>query len=143
VNLASLSFLTSEQKSFISEKKFLSISQEQLLGFLRPILQQLSLNDTAFIFEGSSKLRNYRKDGIIALVITIIFGMLFTALQLFEYQTAPFTLADGIYGSTFFVTTGFHGLHVIIGTIFLVVCLCRHIFYHFLQEQHFGLEAAI
>jgi len=86
---------------------------------------------------------NYRRDVIVALIITISFGLLFTALQLFEYQMAPFTIADGIYGSTFYVTTGFHGFHVIVGTIFLIVCLGRHIFYHFLKEQHFGLEAAI
>lgn len=86
---------------------------------------------------------NYRRDAIVALAVTIVLGMLFTGLQLFEYQTAPFTIADGIYGSTFFVTTGFHGLHVIVGTIFLFVALLRHIFYHFLREQHFGLEAAI
>jgi heme/copper-type cytochrome/quinol oxidase subunit 3 len=141
--LSSLSFLTEAQRKFIVEKKFLSVSQEELLAFLRPILQQLSLVETASAFEDGGQFRNYRKDGIIALCITIVFGVLFTALQLFEYQTAPFTLADGIYGSTFFVTTGFHGLHVIIGTIFLIVCLFRHVFYHFLQEQHFGLEAAI
>jgi len=90
-----------------------------------------------------SNATNYRKEAIIALVITIILGALFTCLQLFEYQFAQFTLADGIYGSTFYVATGFHGLHVIIGTIFLAVCLMRHIFYHFIKEQHLGLEFAI
>jgi len=99
--------------------------------------------DEDSLYHSEQPYANYRRDGITALIITIVFGLLFTGLQLFEYQTAPFTIADGIYGSTFFVTTGFHGLHVMVGTLFLFVCLLRHIFYHFLREQHFGLEAAI
>jgi len=55
---------------------------------------------------------------------------------------APFTIADRVYGSTFFVATGFHGLHVIIGTIFLFVCLVRLYFSHFSRGHHFGFEAA-
>ncbi|WP_458018763.1 cytochrome c oxidase subunit 3 [Klebsiella pneumoniae] len=51
-------------------------------------------------------------------------------------------MADAVYGSTFFVATGFHGLHVIIGTAFLLVCLIRHIFNHFSSMHHFGFEAA-
>jgi len=84
-----------------------------------------------------------RESSLIALAITIFYGILFTILQMYEYMTSKFTIADGIYGSTFFVTTGFHGLHVIIGTIFLIVCLIRHFFYHFTVEYHFGLEACI
>ena len=60
-----------------------------------------------------------------------------------EYVEAPFTISDGIYGSTFFLATGFHGFHVIVGTLFLFVTLIRHLKYHFLVEHHFGLEAAI
>ena len=59
------------------------------------------------------------------LVITILLGVYFTRLQLGEYWAAPFTITDGVYGSTFYVATGFHGLHVIIGTIFLRVGLFR------------------
>jgi len=68
--------------------------------------------------------------------------VLFTLLQLFEYIEAPFNITDGIYGSTFFIATGFHGLHVIIGTLFLTVCLFRNILYHFNENHHFGFEAA-
>jgi cytochrome c oxidase subunit 3 len=66
----------------------------------------------------------------------------FSALQAYEYAEAPFTIADSIYGSTFFIATGFHGLHVLIGTTFLAVCLIRHLQNHFSKNHHFGFEAA-
>jgi heme/copper-type cytochrome/quinol oxidase subunit 3 len=55
---------------------------------------------------------------------------------------APFFINDGIYGSLFYLCTGFHGFHVIVGTIFLIVCFFRQLKYHFTVEQHFGFEAA-
>ena len=67
-------------------------------------------------------------------------GILFTFLQLKEYQEAPFTIADGVYGSIFFVATGFHGLHVIIGTLFLLVNLYRVMKHHFSVSHHLGFE---
>nr|YP_010267099.1 cytochrome c oxidase subunit III [Arcte coerula]UIF93619.1 cytochrome c oxidase subunit 3 [Arcte coerula]UNP54898.1 cytochrome c oxidase subunit 3 [Arcte coerula] len=76
------------------------------------------------------------------LFITIILGIYFTILQAYEYLEAPFTIADSIYGSTFFMATGFHGLHVIIGTLFLLICLIRHLKNHFSSNHHFGFEAA-
>nr|QTZ20406.1 cytochrome c oxidase subunit 3 [Spodoptera pectinicornis] len=76
------------------------------------------------------------------LFITIILGIYFTILQAYEYFEAPFTIADSIYGSTFFMATGFHGLHVIIGTMFLLICLIRHLNNHFSNNHHFGFEAA-
>lgn len=76
------------------------------------------------------------------LFITIILGIYFTILQAYEYFEAPFTIADRVYGSTFFIATGFHGLHVIIGTIFLLICLIRHLNNHFSSNHHFGFEAA-
>jgi cytochrome c oxidase subunit 3 len=63
-----------------------------------------------------------RKGAIMGLFLTIFLAIIFTILQGLEYYEAPFTIADGVYGSTFFIATGFHGLHVIIGTIFLTVC---------------------
>nr|AMW67961.1 cytochrome c oxidase subunit III [Psychopsis coelivaga] len=76
------------------------------------------------------------------LLFTVLLGIYFTLLQAFEYIEAPFTIADSIYGSTFFMATGFHGLHVIIGTTFLLICLIRHINHHFSSNHHFGFEAA-
>jgi heme/copper-type cytochrome/quinol oxidase subunit 3 len=63
-------------------------------------------------------------------------------LQAFEYNEASFNIADGVYGSTFFMATGFHGFHVIIGTLFLGVSLVRLIKNHFTQSHHFNFEAA-
>jgi cytochrome c oxidase subunit 3 len=76
------------------------------------------------------------------LFLTIILGIYFTILQAYEYLEAPFSIADRIYGSTFFMATGFHGLHVIIGTLFLLICLIRHSKNHFSNNHHFGFEAA-
>jgi cytochrome c oxidase subunit 3 len=69
-------------------------------------------------------------------------GAYFTFLQAGEYIAAPFAISDRIYGSTFFVATGFHGAHVLIGTTFLIVCLIRTIILHFSTGHHFGFEAA-
>jgi len=78
----------------------------------------------------------------LSLIITVVLAMIFTALQGFEYVTAPFTISDGIYGSCFYMATGFHGFHVIVGTLFLMVCLFRLYLNHFTREHHFGFEAA-
>jgi cytochrome c oxidase subunit 3 len=79
---------------------------------------------------------------VFALVVTIWLALIFTGLQAEEYVEAPFTLSDGIYGSTFFIATGFHGFHVILGTIFLSICGIRQYLGHFSKTRHFGLEAA-
>nr|YP_009271752.1 cytochrome c oxidase subunit III [Scincella huanrenensis]ANY28505.1 cytochrome c oxidase subunit 3 [Scincella huanrenensis] len=83
-----------------------------------------------------------RKEAVQALFLTVVLGLYFTALQAMEYLEAPFTISDSVYGATFFVATGFHGLHVIIGSSFLVVCLLRQTLYHFTMDHHFGFEAA-
>lgn len=83
-----------------------------------------------------------RKQAIQSLALTILLGGYFTYLQALEYQEAPFTIADSVYGCTFFVATGFHGLHVLIGSSFLAVCLARQVQHHFTSDHHFGFEAA-
>ena len=85
---------------------------------------------------------NNRKDIKNGLILAIALGMFFTFFQAYEYMHAPFAFTDGIYPSTFFMATGFHGFHVIIGTIFLAVCLIRTYKGHFTPEQHVGFEAA-
>nr|WKU83958.1 cytochrome c oxidase subunit III [Hypselosyrphus sp.] len=77
-----------------------------------------------------------------SLFFTILLGIYFTILQGYEYLMAPFTIADSIYGSTFFMATGFHGIHVLMGTSFLFICLLRHLNNHFSKNHHFGFEAA-
>lgn len=76
------------------------------------------------------------------LLTTIILGLYFTSLQALEYWEANFSISDSVYGSTFFIATGFHGLHVIIGTTFLLVCYIRIVGAHFSIHHHFGFEAA-
>ena len=83
-----------------------------------------------------------RRGLILGLILTICLGLLFTACQAYEYSHAGFTFAGHVYGSTFFMATGFHGAHVIIGTIFLTVILYQAIAGHFTTERHFGFEAA-
>nr|YP_010868909.1 cytochrome c oxidase subunit III [Hilara brevispina]WGU46325.1 cytochrome c oxidase subunit 3 [Hilara brevispina] len=76
------------------------------------------------------------------LFFTVLLGIYFSILQAYEYIEAPFTIADAVYGSTFFMATGFHGFHVLIGTTFLIICLMRHLNNHFSKTHHFGFEAA-
>nr|YP_010710332.1 cytochrome c oxidase subunit III [Dyscolus montivagus]WCS92012.1 cytochrome c oxidase subunit 3 [Dyscolus montivagus] len=89
-----------------------------------------------------SLMENNYNQSLQGLLFTVLLGIYFTILQAFEYIESPFTIADSVYGSTFFMATGFHGLHVIIGTTFLLVCLIRHYFNHFSSIHHFGFEAA-
>jgi len=83
-----------------------------------------------------------RSQAIWSLVVTVMLATVFTGLQVMEYIEAPFTITDGIYGSTFYLATGFHGFHVFVGTIFLLVCLVRVFKMHFTKQHHFGFEAA-
>ena len=101
-----------------------------------------------------------RKGLVQGLTATVLLGMSFTGLQAIEYAQAPFSFAmlieggqkvteegahiadGGIYSSAFFMATGFHGFHVIVGTIFLAVCLFRAVKGHFKPDHHFGFEAA-
>ena len=89
-----------------------------------------------------SLLENDRKGLVLGLAASVVLGLLFTTLQAVEYSHAPFKLGDNVYSSAFFIATGFHGFHVIIGTCFLAVCLFRSIKGQFTPEEHVGLEAA-
>ena len=84
-----------------------------------------------------------KKHGFVALACTIMLALIFIALQLKEYTDAPFNISDGIYGSCFFMTTGFHGFHVLIGTAILIVSFIRMILNHFTKTHHVGLICAI
>ena len=87
-------------------------------------------------------LENDRKNFILGLGVTVLLGAAFTGLQIYEYDHATFGFKDGIYSSTFYMATGFHGFHVLVGTCFLVVCWFRGRAGHFNPEHHFGFEAA-
>lgn len=83
-----------------------------------------------------------RNSALQGLFLTVLLGVYFTFLQAGEYWETSFSIADRVYGSTFFVATGFHGLHVLIGSSFLAVCLYRIFDNHFSINHHFGFEAA-
>ena len=76
------------------------------------------------------------QDSKVGLALTVLLGCLFTGLQAFEYYETPFTISDSVYGSTFFLTTGAHGGHVLVGTAFLLVCFLRLGTHHFTRTQH-------
>ncbi len=88
-------------------------------------------------------IENDRKALITGLGLTVLLGVAFTATQLWEYTHSPFKFyGGGIYPSVFFLATGFHGFHVIVGTSFLIVCWFRARVGHFTPQRHFGFEAA-
>ena len=74
--------------------------------------------------------------------VTIFLAAIFTAFQGFEYITAPFTISDSVYGSCFYMLTGLHGAHVLVGTLFLTVCLVRAYLGHHRPDHHLGFELA-
>lgn len=83
-----------------------------------------------------------KKQAIIGLILTLILAILFTGLQGLEYFEAPFCISDSVFGSCFYMATGFHGFHVFIGTITLFVSFLRIIVNHFTSTHHFGFESA-
>nr|YP_010881178.1 cytochrome c oxidase subunit 3 [Pellia epiphylla]WIA66721.1 cytochrome c oxidase subunit 3 [Pellia epiphylla var. borealis]WIA66680.1 cytochrome c oxidase subunit 3 [Pellia epiphylla]WIA66762.1 cytochrome c oxidase subunit 3 [Pellia epiphylla var. borealis]WIA66803.1 cytochrome c oxidase subunit 3 [Pellia epiphylla]WIA66844.1 cytochrome c oxidase subunit 3 [Pellia epiphylla] len=84
----------------------------------------------------------FLKQAVYASIATVFLALVFTGFQGIEYVEAPFTISDGIYGSTSFSATGFHGFHVIIGTISSIICGIRQYLGHFTPKHHFGFEAA-
>lgn len=109
-----------------------------------PLLNTLLLltSATSVTYAHHSILYGSKYESALALEITIALAIVFTALQIYEYISAPFSISDSVYGASFFMATGFHGFHVIIGTFFLTVCLFRIYLNHFTREHHFGFEAA-
>ena len=113
-------------------------------AFSLPLLNTLILlcSGTSVTWAHHALLHNDRKGLILGLWVTIILGAVFSCVQAYEYATAPFPFGGLNYGTAFYMATGFHGFHVIIGTIFLAVCLGRAYKGHFTPQQHFGFEAA-
>ncbi len=110
------------------------------LPFLNTMI--LLLSGCTVTWAHHALLHNDRKSLITGLALTVALGLSFTAFQVVEYAEAPFKFTGGVYPSTFFLATGFHGFHVMVGTIFLAVCLVRAIKGHFTAQRHFGFEAA-
>jgi cytochrome c oxidase subunit 3 len=109
-----------------------------------PLLNTLILltSGTTVTWAHHALLHDDRKGLKQALWLTVILGVLFTICQVYEYTHAAFSFSGHVYGSTFYMATGFHGAHVVIGTIFLAVCLYRAYLNHFTPKQHLGFEFA-
>jgi cytochrome c oxidase subunit 3 len=113
--------------------------------FAIPLLNTfLLLSSGAFITYGHHALiAGNRKGAIDGVFYCIILAIIFTALQYYEYSEAAFTMSDSVYGSAFYASTGLHGLHVIVGTIFILVGFIRIINYQLTNSHHQGFEASI
>ena len=113
-----------------------------------PLVNTLILltSGTTVTWAHHALLNNDRQGLKMGLWATVLLGALFSVIQGYEYAHAAFAFSrdngGNIYGSTFFMATGFHGFHVLVGTIFLLVCLIRAYKGHFTPKQHFGFEAA-
>jgi len=109
-----------------------------------PLLNTLILltSGTTVTWAHHALLEGDRKGLKWGLILTVALGALFTCVQAFEYSHAAFSFAGNVYGATFFMATGFHGFHVLVGTIFLLVCLFRAYAGHFTPKQHLGFEFA-
>ena len=109
-----------------------------------PLLNTLILltSGTTVTWAHHALLHNDRRGLKLGLLLTILLGATFTAVQAWEYAHAPFAFSNSIYGATFFMATGFHGFHVLIGTIFLAVCLWRASIGQFTPDHHLGFEFA-
>jgi len=110
------------------------------LPFLNTMI--LLLSGTTVTWAHHCLIENDRKGMLTGLALTIFLGLCFTALQAFEFGTAPWGFGKSIYPSVFFMATGFHGFHVIVGTCFLAVCWFRAYAGQFTPQRHFGFEAA-
>ncbi|WP_414709839.1 cytochrome c oxidase subunit 3 [Reyranella sp.] len=110
------------------------------LPFMNTLI--LLLSGTTVTWAHHAILENNKRDAVRGLLLTVILGLCFTGIQAYEYFHAPFGFRDNIYSSTFFMATGFHGFHVMVGTTFLLVCLFRAMKGQFKPNQHFGFEAA-
>jgi cytochrome c oxidase subunit 3 len=113
--------------------------------FELPLLNTVILlsSGVTITYAHHSLIQGNRKGALFGGIFTIILAVLFTAFQGLEYTVSSFTITDSVYGSCFFFGTGFHGLHVIIGTAFLLVGIWRIFAYHLTDHHHLGLESGI
>ena len=118
---------------------------EALNPFAIPLLNTVLLlsSGATVTYAHHALIEGKRRNAIIGIAMTLLFAIVFTALQGLEYQEAGFTMADGVYGSVFFFSTGFHGIHVMLGTAFIAVAFFRLINYHLTDHHHIGFESSI
>jgi len=132
------------QDSSISSGSFVPVGMEVLDPFALPLLNTLILlcSGTTVTWAHHALIHGDREGLKQGLWATVGLGVLFSLIQAYEYSVAPFGFGGNTYSSAFYMATGFHGFHVLIGTIFLIVCLYRAYIGHFTSRQHFGFEAA-
>lgn len=118
---------------------------EAINPFELPLLNTVILlsSGVTVTYAHHSLIQGNRSGALYGLIYTVILAIIFTALQAVEYTVSSFTISDGTYTSCFYFGTGFHGLHVIIGTAFLTVGLWRLFAYHLTENHHLGMESAI
>ncbi len=121
------------------------IGIETVNPFELPLLNTIILlsSGVTITYAHHSFIQGNRSGTLNGIVITVLLAILFTVLQGVEYWVSSFTISDGIFGSSFYFATGFHGLHVIIGTAFIIVGLWRVLAYHLTDHHHLGLESSI
>nr|AEQ93887.1 cytochrome c oxidase subunit III [Rhopalocaulis grandidieri] len=115
-----------------------------LNAFQVPLLNTsvLLLSGVSITWAHHGIIEKQKLSSVVALAFTLVLGFYFLFLQYGEYQETSFSIADSVYGSTFFVATGFHGLHVAVGATFLTVCFLRLIYSHFSSDHHVGFLSA-
>jgi len=118
---------------------------EAIDPFELPLLNTVILLSSGFTvtYAHHSKIKGDRTGALNGILVTVLLAIIFTCFQGVEYTVSSFTISDGIYGSCFYFGTGFHGLHVIIGTAFIAVGLWRVLAYHSTDNHHLGLESSI
>jgi len=128
----------------LSRGEFIPEGMEVLDPFSLPLLNTLILlcSGTTVTWAHHALIHGDREGLKQGLWATVALGVLFSGVQAYEYGVAPFVFGGNTYSSAFYMATGFHGFHVLIGTIFLTVCLYRAYIGHFTPRQHFGFEAA-
>ena len=118
---------------------------ESVNAFELPLLNTFILlgSGVTITYSHHSLIQGNRTGAIYGSIATVILALVFTVFQGVEYAVSSFTISDGAYGSSFYFSTAFHGLHVIIGTIFIAVALWRIIAYHLTDNHHLGFESSI
>ena len=121
------------------------IGIEPVNPFELPLLNTVILlsSGATVTYAHHSLIQGKRIGSLYGSIATILLALIFTLFQAIEYSVSSFTISDGAFGTCFFFGTGFHGLHVIIGTIFLTVALWRIFEYHLTNHHHLGLEGGI
>lgn len=120
--------------------KYINVIEPWGIPFLNTVI--LLSSGISVTWAHHAILENNRQQAIISMFITLFLAKIFTILQAYEYIKSDFTISDSVYGSTFYMTTGFHGFHVFVGTVLLLIATIRLIKYHFTSKNHFGFEAA-